>query len=182
MVNLTYYNPCRDRVKYLESILMNRINISKQIKVKYDNENFFTNVLKQNIENYDFLHDEEYFFSGGNLLVFKVESSFFERNIALCPEIELQYIDDLYLEGILKRMYSQIEFGYFTDDFFSIDSIEICDKIFKSIYTKSLSVKIKNIKSSLEIFDKLQKTKYINKKIIYALIYAIYEYYNQTLK
>ena len=62
------------------------------------------------------------------------------------------------------------------------ESIEMCNCIFKSIYTNSITLKLKNIKSSLEIFNKLQKSKYINRKIIYGIIYAVYDYYNSTLK
>ncbi len=182
MIELQKYNPCLDRIKKLEIMLKSIVKNDKKIKIKYDNKCFITNVSEGDIVSPDFSGINNGFINDKGLVIFRAEKVFFIDGIMQCPQMKFQAIQDLYLEGITKRMYAQLEFDFFSNGFDNDESIEMCNCIFKSIYTNSITLKLKNIKSSLEIFNKLQKSKYINRKIIYGIIYAVYDYYNSTLK
>ena len=178
MINLPNYNPCVEYIEYLACFFSDKINEEKNLKIKYDKKEFITNIKKEDLNEICYNIEFEYYYSVKNHMIIKPDKSFFARNIIKCPDIDQMYVNDLYLQSILKRMYSQIYFGFFRDGALNESEEELCSSIFKSLYTKSKHIKRSNIEFCIEKFNELQKVIYIHKSIIRGIIYAVYDYSN----
>ena len=178
MIDLPKYNPCEEYINDLNITLSEKIVSNKRLEIRYDKSRFITNLTFDECKLSDL--DSVYgckFSDKGNLIVYP-QDIFFIRGINMCPVLDEKEIMDIKLSAIIKRMFAQLEFRFFTEDEVSKKQIEICDNIFKSIYTKSLYLKMKNIEEALQKYNNLQKAGYLNKSVIYGIIYAVYEYYS----
>lgn len=180
MIKLKKYNPCEKQIEYYKSLLEKLCE--KPINILYDKQTFITNISRTDLINSDVFKLNNISFNEKGLIILRAEGSFFREEILLCPQMKFYNVQDLYLEGILKRMFAQMQFGFLSEDTSHANFNEICDCIFKSIYSNSLKIKLKYIENSLELFNEVQKTAYINRHLIYGIIYALYDYYNFALK
>lgn len=179
MVKLEKYNPCLEYIEYLKGVISTEITTLKQVAIKYDKAKFITNLSRDNIISFQ---NAKVTYNEKGLFVVSPDDSFFIGLINKCPSFEFVDIHNLELGGIIKRMYAQIEFGYYCEDEITQDEISICDNIFKSLYTNSTSIKQQQIKLCMDKYNELQVKKYINKKIIDGIIYAAYDLYNSLYK
>ena len=160
---------------------LGKLKSNKSIVIKYDKCNFITNLKKTDLT--DAINDKiNAFYNEKGILVINASDDFFVNGISQCPQIKNELTNDTYFDGIIKRMFSQIEFEFFKEGEINHNDIRICDNIFKSIYTKSVSIKRDNITQSIEKYNEMQKGGYINKKIIDGIIYSVYDFYNSLHK
>lgn len=181
MIKLEKYNPCEEYIDYLIGVVSNEMKSHKKAVIKYDKAKFVTNLTTENINDFS-IYNAEVFFNDKGFYVVSPLDVFFIKGIDKCPSFNFVNIDDLQLSGIIKRMYAQIEFGFYCDEQLLQDEISICDNIFKAIYTNSISIKKQQIKQCMEKYDELQKQKYVNKKVIDGIIYAVYDLNNSLYK
>ena len=178
MIRLNSYNPINEYIKRLQKQISVEHSIS-DVKIKYDNKCFILNLRKEEMQITGAEFAGSYEFSEKGILFIKISDKFYEHSIKLCPVIEYKETSDIKLESILKRMYAIIEFGYISKGELTSEEIDICENIFKSLYTISIKLKEKNITKSIERFNNIQKNnRYINVFTARGIIYSIYEYYN----
>jgi len=178
MINLPKYNPCADYIEYLKKHLKDRLCINKALTIKYDKKCFITNLTSRDINKKLCVNDFESFISAKGILIIKPGDDFFKDNIKKCPVIPIQLTNNLFLDSIVKRMYSQISFNFFSINEVNKDEIDLCYSIFKAIYAKSLAIKLGNIKDSIDKFNCIQREKHLNHHIIRGIIYSVYDYFN----
>jgi len=181
MVQIEKYNPCSEYINFLKNILLSNQKSSKSIVIKYDRAAFITNLTCKDIVDFE-ITGTRISYNNKGLLVIKPDRDFFVNWIDKCTAFDFVEIDDIQLCSIIKRMYAQIEFGYYSDCEITKNEISICDNIFKAIYTSSESIKRDNINKCVKKYDELQKQGYANKKIIDGIIYAAYDLYNSLNK
>lgn len=181
MITLPKYNPCEEYINEIKLSFFDKTKSAKKIAVKYDKCKFITNLIKGDMFNV-IIDNANVFYNDRGILVISVLDDFFADGISQCPQIKNKLLNDIYLDGILKRMFSQIEFGFYVSGKISNNEVEICDNIFKSIYSKSIPIKMDNINQSIDKYNVMQKDGYINKKVIDGIIYAVYDYYNSLRK
>lgn len=182
MVFIPTYNPCSDFIKNIKSELNPFLNTKKEIKIYYDNYKFLTNISLSNFNEKNSSNTLSKYTFNNKTLLFKVDNDFYENNMQNFPELKFMPIGDLYLEGIVKRMLAHLSFGYYSSNSWVNNMEKTCDTIFKSLYTKSISIKEKSIAKTMETYDIILKETYAPKKLLYAIIYMVYDYnYHKNL-
>ncbi|MEX1377560.1 MAG: hypothetical protein AB1Z23_08785 [Eubacteriales bacterium] len=177
MINIDKYNPVQEHIYVLQKQLNEKYHPNKKIDTKYNNKCFISNLSLSDIK----MDKNNYTFNDKGMLFFEADNQFFENRIKVCPVSEYFDTSKMILDSTLKRMYALIDFDYMDNGKLTEEEIDLCDNIFKSIYSKSISIKEKNIKKSIERFNNIQKIKHINKFVIRGVIYSIYEYYNSKV-
>jgi len=177
MIDLPEYNPCKEESLKIKKMLERTTGL-ENISVKYTNAFFLTNLRKNNI-NLNKLR-EEYSYNNRGFLQVRAGWYFYKKNIKKAPKVKYYLVDDYELAGMIKSMYAQIEFKFISYRLPGISNKNLINFIFKSIYSKSSSIKKKNIDMALDEYNRLKKESKTSIYIIRAIIYMLYDYYNSA--
>lgn len=178
MQKIKKYNPCEEYIESLKDFFNDNLTLKKDTTFLYENKKIYTNITKEDIAGLELSNIFDYDFLQNGIIVINLPYIFYADKISECPEQGKYLVGDLYYDGIIKRMFAQIEFGFYKEGNISVDEIDICDNIFKSIYSKSLAIKYRNIEIANNKYNSLQKEGRVNKQIIYGIIYSVYSYCN----
>lgn len=178
MIKLSYYNPCEKESINLKSYLQKKTE-NQNISVKFNDSMFITNIKRSDINIKTFKNG--YSFNEKDFLQIRAGWCFYKKNIRKAPKIKLYSVDDYELSGILKNLYAQIEFGFVSYKPPKNNSIKLLSHVFKSLYTKSPSIKKKNIDMAIEEYNKLKREGKTSIYLIRAMIYMVYDYYHSVL-
>ncbi|MBN2878190.1 MAG: hypothetical protein JXN65_01030 [Clostridia bacterium] len=177
MVDLPEYNPCKEESIKIKKTLEQTTGI-ENISVKYNGSFFITNLRKSYINLNK--SKKNYSFSNKGFLQVRADWCFYKKTIKKVPKVKPYIIEDYELAGIIKSMYAQIDFRFVSYRLPKMINRELIDFIFKSIYSKSSSIKKKNIDMAMAEYNRLKKENKTSIYIIKAIIYMVYDYYNSV--